>query len=220
MSNQFEQREDARLDYKFDWSDLVVNGDEISSFTLTPTGGITVDSDTIVDNGTAIQYFVSGGTAGVEATVTCEIVTNNALEDCRKSVFKIVECGGFILVSVSDVKSFCKTSLPDAAIEALICVVQDKMGECAQDAYSECVAKLVLTYAVCHLIESQKGGSTKSKRAANGASVTIEQYGTGEGLKSTPSVRLLLMIDSAGCYNQLFVSPLVFLSVGDAASPC
>ena len=109
MSNQFEQRSDARLDYKFIWSDLLTDGDTIASYTLTATGGITVDGDSIVDSGTAVQYFVSGGTPGVEASVTCEVVTNNALEDCRKAVFKIVECGGFILVTVADIKAFCST---------------------------------------------------------------------------------------------------------------
>ena len=125
-----------------------------------------------------------------------------------------------IVITASDVKEFCSTSLSDAAIDALICVVQDKMGECAESSYSECVAKQVLIYATCHLIESQKGGSVTQKRAANGASISTEQYGTGEGVKSTPSGRLLIMIDSAGCYNNLFVSPLLFASVGNAARPC
>ena len=123
-----------------------------------------------------------------------------------------------IVITSSDIKDFCKSALSDATIDALICVVQDKMGACAESSYSECVAKQVLIYATCHMIESQKGGSVKSKRAANGAGITIEQYGGGEGVKSTPSGRLLLMIDSAGCYNSLFASPLLFTTVGDAAS--
>lgn len=124
-----------------------------------------------------------------------------------------------ITISASDVREFCKTSMTDTAIDILIVVVKDKMETCAESAYSATVAKQVLIYAVCHMIDSQKGGSVTSKRAANGASVSIEQYGTGEGLKSTPSGRLLLMIDSAGCYNSLFASPLLFTTVGNAASP-
>ena len=124
-----------------------------------------------------------------------------------------------ITMTPTQVKEFCKTSIPDAAIEALICVVQDKMGVCAESSYSECVAEQVLIYATCHLIESAKG-STTQKRAANGASISTEYYGTGEGLKSTPSGRLLIMIDSVGCYNGLFVSPLILGTVGSAASPC
>lgn len=125
-----------------------------------------------------------------------------------------------IAITPDDIKEFCSTSMSDAAIEALICVVQDKMGACAESSYSECVGKQVLIYATCHLIESQKGGSVTQKRAANGASISTEQYGTGEGVKSTPSGRLLIMIDSAGCYHNLFVSPLIFGTVGNPAAPC
>lgn len=124
-----------------------------------------------------------------------------------------------IAITPDDIKEFCSTSLSDAAINALICVVQDKMGACAESSYSECVAKQVLIYATCHLIESAKGSATQ-KRAANGASISQEYYGTGEGLKSTPSGRTLLIIDSAGCYNNLFASPLIFGTVGNAARPC
>ncbi len=124
-----------------------------------------------------------------------------------------------IVITPDDIKEFCNTSLSDAAIDALICVVQDKMGACAESSYEECVGKQILIYATCHLIESAKG-STTQKRAANGASISTEYYGTGEGLKSTPSGRTLLMIDSAGCYNGLFVSPLILGTVGNPARPC
>lgn len=91
MANQFVQRNDARLDYEFDWSSLIVDGDSISSYTLTSTGGITVDGDSVV-GGNKVQYFVSDGTVGDPATVTCEVITVNGLEDCRKATFKIVDC--------------------------------------------------------------------------------------------------------------------------------
>tara|TARA_R110000772_G_scaffold267056_1_gene390338 strand:+ start:35 stop:433 length:399 start_codon:yes stop_codon:yes gene_type:complete len=121
-----------------------------------------------------------------------------------------------IQVTACDVKAFCTTSLGDQAIEALICVVQSKMGECVETAYDECVGKQVLIYAVCHMVESQSGEKTQI-RASNGASVTKQYHGTGEGVKSTQSGRMLIMIDSAGCYNNLFVSPLLFGTVGEAA---
>ena len=124
-----------------------------------------------------------------------------------------------IQVTPCDVKEFCTTSLSDQAINALICVVQSKMGECVESSYDECVGKMVLTYAVCHMVESQTGEKTQV-RAANGASISQEHYGTGEGVKSTSAGRNLIMIDSAGCYNNLFVSPLLFATVGNAASPC
>jgi len=124
-----------------------------------------------------------------------------------------------IQVTPCDVKSFCSTSLSDQAINALICAVQSKIGDCVETNYDECVGKLILTYAVCHMAESQKGSVTQ-KRAANGASISTEYYGTGEGVKSTSAGRMLISLDSAGCYNALFATPLLFGSVGDAASPC
>ena len=124
-----------------------------------------------------------------------------------------------ITITVDQVREFCNTSLSDAAIESLICVVQDKMGACAESSYSECVAEQILIYAVCHLAESQSGSATQ-KKAANGASITTEYFGTGEGIKSTPSGRLLVMIDTAGCHNGLIASPLIFTTVGNTASVC
>lgn len=124
-----------------------------------------------------------------------------------------------IQVTPCDVKEFCSTGMSDNAINSLIAVVQSKMGACVETFYDESVGKQVLIYATCHMIESQ-GGSATQKRAANGASISTEYYGTGEGVKSTPSGRMLMMLDSAGCYNNLFVSPLFFGVVGNPASPC
>lgn len=122
-----------------------------------------------------------------------------------------------IQVTPCDVKEFCATGLSDNAINGLIAVVQSKMGECVETSYDESVGKQVLIYAVCHMIESQKGLVTQ-KRAANGASIGTEFHGSGEGLKSTQAGKMLAMLDSAGCYNALFVSPLLFGTVGNAAS--
>lgn len=124
-----------------------------------------------------------------------------------------------IQVTPCDVKSFTNTNMSDEAINGLICVVQAKIGECVESAYDECVGKQVLIYATAHMLESQEGSIT-SEKAANGSSVNYEYYGTGEGVKSTSAGRMLVMLDSAGCYNNLFVSPLVFMSIGDPASPC
>ena len=124
-----------------------------------------------------------------------------------------------IQVTPCDIKEFCETSLSDAAINSLICAVQSKIGQCVESSYDECVGKLILTYAVCHMAEMQEGSITQ-ERAANGSSVSTEYYGTGEGVKSTKSGRMLIALDSSGCYNSLFVSPLFFCTVGNPASPC
>lgn len=119
-----------------------------------------------------------------------------------------------IQVTPCDIKS----SLDDDEINDLICVVQSKMGECVETSYDECVGKRILIYAVRHMLESQEGAIT-SEKAANGSSVNYEYYGTGEGVKSTSAGRMLVMLDSSGCYHNLFTSPLYFGVVGDPASP-
>ena len=64
-------------DYKIDWSDrLLVNGvagDTISTSTWVVETGITKDSDTNTTTSTTI--WLSGGTAGVEYTLTNRVVT-------------------------------------------------------------------------------------------------------------------------------------------------
>lgn len=123
-----------------------------------------------------------------------------------------------IQVTPCDVKAFSNTGMTDEAINALICVVQSKIGECVESFYDECVGKQILIYAVAHMLESQEGAIT-SEKAANGSSVNYEYYGTGEGVKSTSAGRMLVMLDSSGCYHNLFTSPLYFGVVGDPASP-
>ena len=122
-----------------------------------------------------------------------------------------------ILITPDDVKEFCSTSLSDEAITALICVVQARMGACAESSYDECTAKQILIYATCALTESQSGEITSTK-AANGSSVNYNYNGAGEGVKSTASGRLLAMIDTSGCYQSLFQQTVYFGSVGDANS--
>lgn len=73
----YEKRAAEVKDYGFDWSDrLLVNGvagDTISTSTWVVETGITKDSDTDTDTTTTI--WLSGGTAGVEYTLTNRVVT-------------------------------------------------------------------------------------------------------------------------------------------------
>lgn len=67
---------DAVLDYVFDWTDwLTENGDAIASYTVT-VDGVTKDSDSRV--GARVTAWVSGGTVGTTASVTCRVVTDNS----------------------------------------------------------------------------------------------------------------------------------------------
>lgn len=125
-----------------------------------------------------------------------------------------------IIITVEDVKSTCPTSLSDEVIERLICMVQDKIGQCVEDSYSECTGENILIFAVCHFIQSMAGGYVKSKRGANGAQITYNETFSGEGLQSTPFGRLLIQIDTSLCYQDLVDSTVLFLSIGNPTTPC
>lgn len=91
---------DAVLDYKFDWktksngrgfADWLDTGETITSITVTPATGITVDSSSITDAGTTVTVWLSGGTAGTEYTVACRIVTSAGRTDERTGTISVSE---------------------------------------------------------------------------------------------------------------------------------
>jgi hypothetical protein len=81
MTNVFTKDPDAVLDYQFDWSAWLDEGDSIASYELTIPTGITKDSDSAT--GTAVTLWLSGGTDGEGYKITCHITTSAAREDDR-----------------------------------------------------------------------------------------------------------------------------------------
>lgn len=67
---------DSDLDYVFNWSDWL-GADTIASCTVTAAAGLTAHDKS--NTTTAVTIWLSGGTAGTSYTVTCEIVTANAI---------------------------------------------------------------------------------------------------------------------------------------------
>lgn len=65
---------DARLDYSFDWTDWLAAGESISTYSITVDG---VVKDTDSRSGAVVTAWISGGTAGQVASVTCSITTNS-----------------------------------------------------------------------------------------------------------------------------------------------
>ena len=120
-----------------------------------------------------------------------------------------------IPTNVEEIRDLIKTPLPDAVIQNMICMVDELVGECLLSTYQECTAENIFNYMVCHFIQAMDGGSASQKRAANGASITFEQYGTGEGLKSTPFGRMVVMLDTANCYSGLVADTFLFGVIGD-----
>lgn len=79
---------DAVLDYEFDWSAWLATGETISSHTVT-VSGVTLDSTT--SSTTSVVAWVSAGTAGTTATISCEITTSAARIDERTITLRIAD---------------------------------------------------------------------------------------------------------------------------------
>lgn len=83
----YEKDSDAVLDYEFNWTDWLSPSESISSYVITASPGITVDSDT--DDGSKVTVWLSGGTAGQPYTVACRVTTNQARTDERTMTIRV-----------------------------------------------------------------------------------------------------------------------------------
>jgi hypothetical protein len=80
------------LDYKFDWdTNYLETGETISAATVTVESGITKNSDSITDSNRTVTVWLSGGTAGNEYTVTCQIDTSLGRTAERDMIIKVEE---------------------------------------------------------------------------------------------------------------------------------
>ena len=87
-----EKDPDARLDYEFDWSAYLLDGDTIESSTWTVpqvTDGIRVVNDAHTDTTTTV--WLEGGTVPDKYRVTNHIVTTGTREDDRTLIIKCKE---------------------------------------------------------------------------------------------------------------------------------
>jgi len=89
MPQTFIKDPSAVLDYKFDWSAWLAAGETISTRTVTVGTGITKDSDAITDAGESVTVWLSGGTHGVDYSVTARIVTSLSRTDERTITIKV-----------------------------------------------------------------------------------------------------------------------------------
>jgi hypothetical protein len=80
MSTSFLKDPDATLDYKVDWSGWLQTGETIDTCVVTAETGITVEdgarAPALADTDTSVVFWLSGGTAGTEYNVTCQITTD------------------------------------------------------------------------------------------------------------------------------------------------
>jgi hypothetical protein len=82
MSGTWIKDPDAVLDYTVDWSAWLESGDTIDSSDVeVAPDGVTVDA--VIDTGTAVTAWISGGDAGVDYTVRFRVTTVGIRTDDR-----------------------------------------------------------------------------------------------------------------------------------------
>lgn len=87
---RFAKDPQARLDYAFDWSDWLEVAETISSYTVTvASGDVTKVSDQQASG--IVTVWLTGGTAGTQARVTCHITTSANRQDDRSITLDIRE---------------------------------------------------------------------------------------------------------------------------------
>lgn len=82
------------LDYLFDWSDWLQPGELLATKNVTVEAGITKDSDDFANGNSAVEVWLSGGTAGQTYCVTCEVTTNNSPNPRTKTRWFTIEILG------------------------------------------------------------------------------------------------------------------------------
>lgn len=88
MTTTFTLDPDAVLDFTFDWTAWLADGETIDTHAIEPTDGITVDSSNI--DGGLVVAWVSGAT-GTRQKLTCRITTDQGRTDDRTITLNVRE---------------------------------------------------------------------------------------------------------------------------------
>lgn len=93
MADSFVKDPDAILDFHFDWTDWLVNGDTILTSQIIASAGITVGDGVLAPvpsfTTTNTTYWLAGGTAGKPYTITNRITTSQGRTDDRTMTIRI-----------------------------------------------------------------------------------------------------------------------------------
>lgn len=82
MPKQIDKAPGEDLDYAFDWSDWLPDGDAISSHDLDVETGLTLGAH--ANTSDEVQLWLSGGTAGNTYYVDCTVVTTGGRTGVRR----------------------------------------------------------------------------------------------------------------------------------------
>lgn len=81
-NNIWEHDKDARLDYTWDWTAFLADGETIANATIIPAEGITA-SDTSRDEATVTTWITTTLPVGKTHEVTCRVTTSAGRTDDR-----------------------------------------------------------------------------------------------------------------------------------------
>lgn len=77
----------AVLDYVFDWSPWLADGETINAHTISVDDGLTLDSSSV--DGTSVTAWLSGGTAPNRYKVACLVSTTGGRTDERTMTISV-----------------------------------------------------------------------------------------------------------------------------------
>ena len=82
---------DAVLDFTFDWSEWLADGETISSVSFSVPSGLTEESSTHDDTTATVWLSTSSSQAGNTFVVTCHIATSAGRQDDRSILITVQE---------------------------------------------------------------------------------------------------------------------------------
>lgn len=88
-TQKYVQHPDSELDYYFDWSDWLEDGETITSFDVSGETGITVYDTSLTGANSVVEAWLRDGVLGQSYRVTCSIITSNDRHDARYIAVRI-----------------------------------------------------------------------------------------------------------------------------------
>ena len=107
------------------------------------------------------------------------------------------------IITTTDIRSNCPTSLADPAIQALIDFVSQADTCLDSSVIPDPTQRLLKVYAVCHMLTMQSGGGVKSESDMDGESVTFANVFSKAGLGGSHYGSLLSMMPGYSCIAAL-----------------
>lgn len=89
MPTRFRKDPEAVLDFQFDWTAWLADGETITDHTITVPSGITNDSSSVASG--VVTVWLSGGTAQTDYRVECLITTSAGRTDERSMTVRVNE---------------------------------------------------------------------------------------------------------------------------------